>query len=118
MAKTFYLNPDSWDLQLDGNGDLRIASGPLAIAQDVASACLTFQREVWFDNTLGVPWKEDVLGERPPPGLIQRRLEVEALRIDGVVAARAMLITDRKTRQTRGLITTTDNRGQTTEIML
>ncbi|ULH09879.1 hypothetical protein MF265_18255 [Serratia marcescens] len=118
MAKTFYLNPDLWDLQLDGNGDLRIASGPLAIAQDVASACLTFRGEVWFDNTLGVPWKEDVLGELPPPGLIQRRMETEALRIAGVVDARAMLITDRQTRQTRGLITTTDSSGQTTEIML
>ncbi|KLP39867.1 hypothetical protein [Enterobacter ludwigii] len=118
MAKTLYLNPDKWDLQLDGNGDLLINSGPLAIAQDVASACLTFRREVWFDNTLGVPWKEEVLGERPPPGLIQRRMETEALRIAGVAEARALLITDRKTRQTRGIITTTDSSGQTTEIML
>ncbi|WP_238158650.1 hypothetical protein [Trabulsiella odontotermitis] len=118
MAKTLYLDPDTWDLQLDGNGDLRIATGPLAIAQDVASACLTFSGEVWFNNTLGVPWKEEVLGMRPPPGLIQSRMAAEAMRIEGVVDAQALLITDRKTRQTRGIITTTDNHGHKTEVTL
>ena len=34
-------NASPWDLQVDGNKNIMVASGPLALAQDVASAIMT-----------------------------------------------------------------------------
>ncbi|CAI1172469.1 hypothetical protein [Serratia proteamaculans] len=118
MAKTLKLDPDKWDLVLDGSGDIAVESGGEALAQDVASACLTFNGEVWFDNTLGIPWRSDVLGHQPPPGFIQSKMEAEAMKVTGVVAARTLIYFDKDTRQTRGMITMIDTNSQEVSILL
>lgn len=52
--KTLLLDVDAWDLVLDSNGDIALASPPYATAQDVASACRLFLGEAWYDTTQGV----------------------------------------------------------------
>ncbi|NIQ91014.1 MAG: hypothetical protein GWM98_04690 [Nitrospinaceae bacterium] len=60
------------DLKLDENGDLAIEDGDLvivrgreAIAQDLDIRLQFFQGEWFLDLRLGVPWYQDILGEKP-----------------------------------------------------
>ena len=50
VAATLLLDRTTWDLCLDANGNIAMATGPYAIAQDVASAV-----RLWHDTTKGVP---------------------------------------------------------------
>lgn len=84
---TFLLDTDNWDLVLDSNGNWAIASPPYAVAQDVASAIKTFQGEVYYDSTLGVPYTQEILGEQPPLNVVVSDIEAAALAVPGVVTA-------------------------------
>lgn len=84
---TFLLDTDNWDLVLDSNGNWAIASPPYAVAQDVASAIKTFQGEVYYDSTLGVPYTQEILGEQPPLNVVVSDIETAALAVPGVVKA-------------------------------
>ena len=53
-----------WDLLIDQSGNLVVATGGTALAQDVASAVRTFRGEAWYDITLGVPYYENIFGQR------------------------------------------------------
>ncbi|MFZ4835753.1 hypothetical protein [Rouxiella sp. Mn2063] len=116
--KTLQLDTSNWDLTLDGSGDLAIASDGYATAQDVASACLVFSGECYYDNTLGIPWKEDVLGKRPSPGFIAQKMQNEALKLPNVDQAIASVFFDKNTRTTRGAIRITDVDGNTSQATL
>ena len=59
---TLYLDPGTWDLIADAAGNIAMATPPYAITQDVASACRTFFGEVYYDDSIGVPY----LGKNPP----------------------------------------------------
>ncbi|MFP1767247.1 hypothetical protein ACLEEB_14300 [Lonsdalea quercina] len=109
--KTLQLDTSSWDLTFDAQGNIATASGGYAAAQDVASACLVFSGECYYDNTLGIPWKEDVLGGRPSPGYIAKKMEAEAKKLDVVDQAMASIFFDKSTRQARGVIRITDTDG-------
>ena len=60
---TIALSSPAWDLEVDATGNIAMATGPNAIAQDVASAISTFLGEVYYDTTLGVPYLTDVLAQ-------------------------------------------------------
>ncbi|EKN5965012.1 hypothetical protein DVQ09_21130 [Yersinia enterocolitica] len=116
--RTLMLDPDTWDLMLDGDGNLAIADGGYAVAQDVASACLVFSGECYYDNTLGIPWKEEVLGSRPSPGFIAQKMQNEALKLPVVEQAIANVFFDKNTRATRGTIRVTDVNGNISQANL
>ncbi len=116
--KTMKLDVDTWDLMLDGNGNIAIAEDSYAVAQDVASACLVFSGECYYDNTLGIPWKEDVLGTRPTPGYIAQKMQAEAKKLPVVDLAIASVFFDSATRTTRGTIRVTDINGNTAQATL
>lgn len=116
--RTLQLDTETWDLTLDGNGNLAIANDEYATAQDVASACLVFSGECYYDNTLGIPWKTDVLGKRPSAGFIAQKMQAEAKKLPIVKDAKAVVFFDRKTRTTRGTIRVTDIDGNTAEATL
>lgn len=86
MPQSIPLNPSTWDIELDTNGNLALASADYSIAQDVASAIRTVKGECWYDVTLGMPYFSTLLGQRPPTSLIIAMLEEAALTISGVVA--------------------------------
>jgi hypothetical protein len=86
---TLKLNPATWDLMLDSQGNLAVATGGAALAQDVASAISTFLGEVFYDTTVGVPWQSEVFGQQFSASLVGALLAQAALTVPGVVSAHA-----------------------------
>lgn len=94
MLNTLLLDQVAWDLVLDINGNIAMASPPYALAQDVASACSLFKGELLYAVGKGVPYFEEILGKNIPANLIAGHLEIAALSVPGVVSAQAALILD------------------------
>lgn len=104
---------DAWDLTVDSNGNIAVATGAEAIAQDVASAISTFLGEVYYDTTLGVPWQAEVFGEAYSEPLVVALLEAAALTVPGVVSATATIASfNQQTRQITGTVEVIDTTGQ------
>lgn len=91
--RTIFLSPDNWDLVIDKSGDLAVASDPYSQAQDAASAIRTFEGEVYYDTTIGVPYWQQILGKLPPPALMKAYFVQAALTVPGVIRARVFLST-------------------------
>lgn len=85
--QTLLLDTATWDLVLDANGNIAVASDPYSLAQDAASAIKTFLGEVYWDTTLGTPWLERILGQRPSIALIKSILAAQAMTVPGVSKA-------------------------------
>ena len=83
MATTLLLDTGVWDLTLDADGNIAVASDPYSVAQDVASACRTWLGEVYFDTTIGVPY-DQIMGEEASFVFIKSQLQAAALTVDGV----------------------------------
>jgi len=88
---TLLLDRTAWDLCLDANGDIAMASNPYAIAQDVASAIRLFAGELWYDTTQGVPYWQQILGQFPPLALLKQAIANAALTVPEVVQARCLI---------------------------
>ena len=84
---TLILDTVKWDLLIDAAGNIAVAQDPYSQAQDAASAIRTFQGEVYYDTTLGIPYWEKVLGFAPPLSLIKHYINTAALTVPGVVGA-------------------------------
>lgn len=115
MATTLLLDQTTWDLCLDANGNIALASDPYSIAQDVASAVRTFQGECWYDTTQGIPYFDQVLGQRPPLQLVQSLIEKAALTVPEVVKA-VCVIAKFEDRVITGQIEVTTSTGVTIPI--
>lgn len=84
---TLLLDRTYWDLAIDANGNLAMASGAYAIAQDAASAIKLFQSEYWYDTTIGIPYFEQILGMHPPIELVRAQFQSAAQTVPGVASA-------------------------------
>lgn len=62
MYDTIFLNPKTWDLEIDSNGDLAYAKGDYALAQDVASAARLWYGENPYDPVRGIRYDGEILG--------------------------------------------------------
>lgn len=116
MYNTLLLDTEAWDLVIDSNGNIAMAAPPYALAQDVASAIRTFQGEVYYDTTQGIPYPEEILGHLPPPALITQLMNNEAeARVPGVVTAQTTIqsFTD---GTVTGQIPFTDESGEVTVV--
>jgi hypothetical protein len=92
--QTLLLDQSTWDLVLDANGNIAVASEPYSLAQDAASAIKTFSDggpngvgECWWDTTVGVPWLTQILGQPLNIGIIKAKLSAAALTVPDVSAA-------------------------------
>ncbi len=108
--KTLLLNPTNWDLMLNANGDIAVATDPYALAQDVASAMRLALGELWYDTSKGVPYRQKILGELPPASLIKLQLEKAAKTVVGVVNATCS-ITQFANRTLSAEVTVTSKKG-------
>ena len=81
--ETMKLDYNNWDLDLDAQGNLATINNDGAIAQNVATACLVFKGEDFFDSNFGVPYK-NVLGEMPALSLISEYMIETASTVDEV----------------------------------
>jgi len=84
---TLLLDRDLWDICLDINGNIAMASDPYAIAQDVASVCRTFLGEVYYDTVQGVPYFQEILGQNPPLSVLKAALIAAAMTVPEVKSA-------------------------------
>ena len=85
--KTLLLDRTEWDLVLDTDGNIAVASDPYSIAQDICSAVRTFAGELWFDTAQGIPYFSEVLGRAPDMDFIQAKVAEAAQSVPQVVTA-------------------------------
>jgi len=115
--KTLFLMPDTWDLALDSSGNIAVASDIYQQAQDISTAARTFRRDVYYDQSVGIPYFEAVLGQHGfPLSLYKMYVEDAALSVPGVVSANAQL--QIRGRSATGSILFTNNENQTGQIDL
>lgn len=115
--RTLFLMPSSWDWALDSSGNIAVASSIYQQSQDVASACRTFLRDVYYDQATGIPYFENVLGQSGYPlALFKMNLESAAMSVTGVVSANAQLKLSGRVASGSVLFTNEDN--QTGQINL
>jgi hypothetical protein len=108
---TLLLDTVTWDLVIDAHGNIAMASNPYALAQDAASAIKTFQGEVYYDTTQGVPY-QSILGKRPNLAFTKKALIDAALTVPEVVSANCFLTGFSSTRTLSGQVQTTSANGQ------
>ncbi len=89
--RTILLDTVLWDLVLDANGNIAVASEPYSLAQDAASAIKTFLGEVYWDTTVGIDYLGEVLAQRPSVPLLKARFVSAALTVPGVVSAQCFI---------------------------
>ena len=111
--KTLLLDRTTNDLVLDANGNIAIASQPYSLAQSAASAIRTFLGEVYYDQTQGVPYWQQILGQNPPISLMKAKFVAAALTVPGVVSAKCF-ISSIQGRVVSGQVQVTDASGVTT----
>lgn len=108
--QTLLLDTVFWDLVLDINGNIAVASDPYSLAQDAASAIRTFLGEVYYDVELGVPYFYDILGKDVPLSLLKKQFEEAAMTVPGIVQAQCF-ITSFNNREISGQVQITDVAG-------
>lgn len=115
--KTIFLNPNTWDFDIDEKGNIAVADAPYSIAQDVSSAIRLFKGEQIYNSVIGVPYLQQLLGLSPPLSMIKAEIVKAALSVNGVVSATCYLdsTTD---RNIKGRVLITDINNQTTTVTL
>ena len=101
---TMYLDPDSWDLDVDASRNIALATDQYATAQSVANACRLWRGEAPFNAERGIPYETEILGQQPPPRLLATWYETETALVPGVDSSVAVLQFDRVSRQLSGQI--------------
>ena len=84
---TLLLDTQAWDLVVDANGNIAVATEPYSLAQDAASAIKTFLGECYLDTTVGVPWLQQIFGKNPPLAIIKAALVQAAETVPDVATA-------------------------------
>lgn len=91
MANTLLLDQIEWDLVLDADGNIAVASEPYSLAQDASSAIRTYLGEVYFDTTLGIPYLQQIFGRVPALTLLKAQMASAAETVPGVSKAEVFL---------------------------
>jgi hypothetical protein len=112
---TLLLDNVAWDLVLDSNGNIALASPPYAVAQDVASACRLFLGELWYDTSQGISYWQQLLGQNPTSSQIAAALNSAALTVPGVATANT-IITSSAGREISGQVQFTTSDGTETSV--
>lgn len=102
----------NWDLYIDPFGNIAVNTNGEALAQDAASAIKTFQGEVYYDTTLGIPYWTTILGKLPSLSVIRALMVQAAKAVPGVVKA-ACFFTGFVNRRWTGQVQITDNTNTT-----
>lgn len=110
--QTLLLDLTYWDLCTDSAGNLAVASDPYSVAQDVASACRTFLGDVWYNQSVGIPYFQSVLGQRPSIPLLKQWLVQQALLVPGCTNP-AVYLSSVSNRKVSGQVQFTDSNGNT-----
>jgi len=115
IQNTLLLDQSAWDLVLDINGNIALAETPYSIAQDVASAIRTFIGECWYNNSLGIPYWQNILGKFPPLQYTNLQMQKAAYTIPNVAQAK-VTFTSFTNRVLSGKIQIIDTDGVTNNV--
>jgi hypothetical protein len=111
VSATLLLDQLAWDLLIDIDGNIALATDPYSIAQDAASAIKLYLGELWYDTTQGVPY-DQILGQFPSLTYIKSQLVNAALTVPEVVSAQ-VFISGFAGRQLSGQVQITTTSGST-----
>ena len=92
----------------DLDGNIALATNPYSLAQDAASAIKTFQSEVYYNTTLGVPYAWQILGQPPNLEFTRAQLIKAAMTVPEIIAAR-VFFDDFVDRKLTGQVQVTDS---------
>lgn len=109
---TMLLDRSNNDICLDAGGNLAIAFGPYALAQDAASNIKVFQGEYFYDTQVGIPYFQEILGRQPSQALMISLFQTAALQVPGVASA-AVVLAPIVGRTLTGTVTITATDGTT-----
>lgn len=91
MKDTIFLNPTTWDLDIDAAGNIALANAPYATAQNVASALRLWRGEAPFDTDRGMPYDGEILGKQVPRQTLAQWMQTEAESVADVTKATVVL---------------------------
>lgn len=112
-AFTLALN-DSWDIDLDEGGNLKLYRDKKAVLQNVANECRLFKHDAYFRYEEGIDWGADQLGKKAREILVVSRLREAAELVDDVESADSVELDEFNpdTRTLKGTITVTTKWGK------
>lgn len=105
------LDRTRWDIILDANRNIAVASDPYSTAQDVACMVRTFLGEVYYNTRKGIPYFQEILGTGVPLQFIKTRIVAEAMKHPRVTNA-TCYVSSLTARELTGQIVFTDSDGQ------
>lgn len=100
---SLFLDPLEWDLVADASGNIALCTPPYALEQDVACCCRTFYGEVYYDDTLGVKFLQQIFGKAPGLNVLQGAFAEQALTVPTVASA-ACVVSSFSGRQANGQV--------------
>lgn len=125
---TLLLNHQTWDLTTDALGNWATCgdatpqsdqTGPgMRLAQDVATRCLAWRGEVYYDTTQGIRY-EQIMGQYPNLALLQNSFNQEGLKVPLCQTALAnFTFTAGSQRKLTGTLTVSDTNANTGSVQL
>lgn len=82
--RSLYLNPNSWDIGLDNNGNIATTAGLYCDAQNVANATRLFTNDAFLAKGKGIPHFEIELGKKPSLSLVKSIYRKTALSVENI----------------------------------
>ncbi|WP_338332834.1 hypothetical protein [Acetobacter sp. LMG 32666] len=113
---TLLLDRSTWDLLLDHNGNIAVASSAYAVGQDISSAVRVFQGECYYDTAAGLSYLGNILGKNQSASIFQSQAETEAVAVPDVAEARCVLSGLSHDRVLSGAILFTTTDGTTSNV--
>lgn len=89
------------DLFLDADGNLAMVTSAEAVGQHVRQRLGFFRGEWFLDTTAGMPWLDEILGQKYDPALSEAVVKAEILATHGVTEIASFSVSFIKS--TRGL---------------
>ncbi|GAN71326.1 hypothetical protein ASY01nite_17790 [Acetobacter syzygii] len=115
---TLLLDRTTWDLLLDHDGNIAVASSAYAVGQDISSAVRVFQGECYYNTDLGLPYLSNILGKSQSLPVYQTQVEQAALAVPDVAEAHCMVSGLSYDRAISGAILFTTTDGTTSNVGL
>lgn len=101
--QTLLLDLTNWDLVIDANQNIAVASNPYSIAQDICSRIRLFLGELWYDTTQGIDYFGQIFGKGLDVNFLKAQLEKAAKQVPNVTSA-TVYITSFSDRKVTGQI--------------
>lgn len=114
--RSLFLN-DSWDITLNGSGDLATTSGRYCDAQNVANAVRLFTHDAYLRQQKGVPHFSLDLGVKPSASEVRAVYRKAAMNVENIADASVELAGfDTDSRAMTGTITAITEDGETVAV--